>query len=79
MENELNEILQQNSLIKINPNLYITKYQKDILEKHNIPFQSCQNPKELIFLLQDVLDEDDDLEEILAQISEFDYYQNTQK
>lgn len=78
MENKLNEIIYQNSLIKINQNLYITNSQKDVLKKYNIPFQTCQNLKELIFLLQEYIDEEE-IDEILLQISEFDYYQNTKK
>ena len=78
IENELNKIIIDNQLNKINDNIYLTNYQINILNKHNIPYKDCNDLKQLIFILQDLIDEDE-IEDILEQISEFDYYNKTNK
>ena len=53
----------------------------DELKKYNIEYEKCINLKELIFYIEDILQEEDlsDLEEIEKSISERDYYENTNK
>ncbi len=81
IELEQMEILKNNTLEKINENLYLTNYQKQVLENYHIPFQNCKNAKELLFYLSDITDEEeyDELEEVARQIDEFSYYHETHK
>lgn len=46
-----------------------------------IDYTSCKTSKELLYLIDQELDEDydEDLEQIAKEISEFDYYNNTKK
>ena len=55
-----------------------------ILKKYKIEYEKCQNLKELIFEIEDIISENeyddiDDLDYISKTISERDYYQNTNK
>ena len=61
--------------------LYLTKYQQEILTKHHIPYQKCQNIQELLFFLSHIPDEEDydELEEVAKQIAEFHYYHEIRK
>jgi len=79
--NEQLEILENNTLEKVNENIYLTKYQKKVLEDYHIPYQNCQSMKDLLFHLSDIVDEDeyDELEEVARQIDEFSYYHETHK
>lgn len=80
MEEEIGKIVKDNTLVKVN-NFYLTNYQIEVLKKSGIEYESCSSLKEIIFECENILDEDDDeeLEIILEQISENDYYQNTNK
>ena len=67
-----------NNYEKINNNLYLTKYQKEVLNNYHIPYEKCNNSKELLFLLSDIIDDEeyDELENVAREIAEFDYYNN---
>lgn len=79
VEEEL-ENLPKNDLEKVG-NLYLTKYQQQVLEEYHIPYQTCGSAKELLFLLSDIVDEEeyDELESVANEISEFSYYHETRK
>lgn len=81
IESEQLEISKNNTLEKVNENVYLTKYQKKVLDDYHIPYQNCQSMKDLLFYLSDVVDEDeyDELEEVARQIDEFSYYHETHK
>lgn len=59
----------------------LTNFEIQILEKYNICYQNCSSLKEILFLIEQVLEEDDykDLEDISLKIAERDYYINTNK
>ena len=59
----------------------LTNKEIEVLKKYNIEYEKCINLKELIFYIEDILQEEDlsDLEEIEKSISERDYYENTNK
>ena len=85
MEYDLNKIINEidfknNSLNDIN-GLLLTNKEIEILDKYNIDYNSCVSLKEVIYRIEDILDEEefDDLELISESISERDYYQNTNK
>ena len=79
VEEEL-ENLPKNDLEKVG-NLYLTKYQQQVLEEYHIPYQNCGSSKELLFLLSDIVDEEeyDELENVANEIAEFSYYHGTRK
>lgn len=64
---------------------FLTKREMDILEHNFVEYKSCTSLKDLMMKIQHILDDDidgddaDDLEFVLNQISERDYYQNTRK
>ena len=76
IEESVSKVLEANTYEQVNKNLYLTKYQKQVLEVYHIPFQDCQNSKELLFLLSDIIDDEeyDELENVAREIAEYDYY-----
>ncbi len=72
---------EDNKRIKVNDNINLTKYQISILKKNNINYESINSLNNLIYLINDVLNENDDeeLEFVLEELSERNYYENTKK
>lgn len=82
----LNELLnnidfESNRLVKINNKLYLTNYQIEILNKYNIDYKSLGNLSSIIYVAEEILEEDDyeDLDEIIRELAERNYYENTNK
>ena len=78
LEQEINNLITKHTLEKVKENLYLTKYQQQLLKEKNIPYLECKDLTELIFLLSENYD-DEEIETIIAEIEEFHYYQETQK
>lgn len=81
----LNDLLNnidfnKNKLVKVNEKLYLTNYQIEVLNKYEIDFQNL-NLSSIIFLGEEILEEDDydDLDEIIRELAERNYYENTNK
>ena len=77
----LNDIhFNKNKLVKVNEKLYLTNYQIEVLNKYEIDFQNL-NLSSIIFLGEEILEEDDyeDLDEIIKELAERNYYENTNK
>jgi hypothetical protein len=74
------EVFEQNQLEKINDNLYLTKNQIDILERYDIEYKS-KSIDQLIFEIEDILnyEDSDELDKLSMDLSEFNYYHNTNK
>lgn len=72
----------QNELLDIN-GLLLTNKEIEILNKYNINYKKCNSLKEIIFEIENILNDmdivDEELEIISSTISERDYYQNTNK
>lgn len=70
-----------NSLEKINDNLNLTKYQITVLDKFNINYKNITSLGEIIYLVNEVYNEtlDEELDLILEELSERNYYENTNK
>ena len=87
MNKEINNILnnidfENNKLIKINKNLYLTNNQIDILERYNIDYETSNSLRDLMIKIEDILDYEEDipeLEELLDRLSERNYYEFTNK
>ncbi len=62
---------------------YITKEQIDILSKYDIDINSFNNIEDLLFEIEEYLNDSDtevpDLEWVSEALSEFNYYNNTNK
>ena len=69
-------------LVKRPNGLLLSNNDVSILEKYDIDYNSCKSLSELIYLIEDYLEDSDelvDLEELSIKLSEFNYYQNTDK
>ena len=80
MDEEINKIINDNSLNYVD-NLILNNHEISILDRYDIDYKRWGDMKDLIFLLEDYLNdiEDNELEEILMSISERDYYKNSNK
>lgn len=87
MNEEINDILNNidfdnNKLIKINNNLYLTNNQIEILKRYNIDYETSNSLRDLMIKIEDILDYEEDipeLEELLNKLSERNYYEFTNK
>ena len=87
MNEEINDILNNidfdnNKLIKINNNLYLTNNQIDILKRYNIEYETSNSLRDLMIKIEDILDYEEDipeLEELLDKLFERNYYEFTNK
>ena len=62
----------------IGNDIYLTEEQIEVLEDNQIPYLQCKNVQELIYLLEQYSDLNE-IEVILEEIAEFNYYHNTKK
>lgn len=82
MNDEIKKILEKeindNELIKIN-NIFLKKWYLKVFEKYKI--NSFMSLNELIFIIEKILEDidDDELELISTELSERNYYENTNK
>lgn len=62
-------------------NLFLTDKQVKVLKKYNIDFNKFKSTRELIYYLEYYLNYQqlDDLEIVSQELSEFEYYNNTNK
>ncbi len=64
-------------------NVLLTNKEIEVLDRYNIEYKKCGSLKEIIFEIEEILNDDsldcDDLELVSESISERDYYQNTNK
>ena len=73
--------INNNKLLKINNNLYLTQNQIEILKKFNINYEICNSLRDLMLKIEDILDYDydDELDNLLNTLAERNYYENTNK
>lgn len=83
--NELNKLIDvKRDFLKDRGNgIIISDEEALILEKYEIDYKRCKNVNELIFVIEDYLNDSyeqlDDLELLSNRLSEFNYYNNTNK
>lgn len=80
----LDEIIpNENTFLKKYNNIYISEKQKQVLDKYGLNIEKYNNINELIFDIEEYLNESyielDDLEWVSQTISEYNYYNNTNK
>ena len=63
--------------------ILLTNREIDILNKYKINYKKCNSLKEILFEVEDILNDmdivDEELDYISSTIAERDYYQNTNK
>ncbi len=66
---------------RINGNLYLSLEQVEILEKYKVDYKRFSNLSDLIFELESIEEETDDiiLSNLLDVLAERDYYENFEK
>lgn len=67
---------------EIKKGIFLSQYQCEVLQRYNINPYECSSINELIFMIDEVLEDEsdvDDLDGISREISEFNYYANTNK
>ena len=85
-DEEINEIatkaIYDNKLNKISDNLYLSNRQIEILKRYEIDYKKFNDIKSLLYEVETALDEvydADDLQALSIELSEFNYYHNTNK
>lgn len=78
LEDLVQEDLYTNFGVKRENGLVLSDFQVSVLERNQIPYQNCRNMGELLFIIEDCLDEmieiDPELEELSRQVDEYRYY-----
>ena len=71
----------ENNFHKPYGNLILTDYQVSILNKYNINYEEFNNLNELIYYLEDYLNQhnNEELDNISYELAEYNYYHNTNK
>ncbi len=82
-EIDISDLLSDKYMHKeIRKGIFLSDYQIEILLKYEIDPYKCSSINDLIFQIDEVLEDDDsaeDLDNISREISEFNYYTNTNK
>lgn len=83
IKNILNNIdFNNNKLIKINNNLYLTNNQIDILKRYKIDYETSNSIRDLMIKIENILDYEEEIPELvdlLDKLSERNYYEFTNK
>lgn len=66
---------------EIKKNIFLSEYQIDVLSRNGINVYECGSINDLMYLIDEILDETDDeeLDIVYNEISEFNYYNNVNK
>lgn len=80
-EEDFTQRVEQNKLVHIKDNLYLTNYQREVLEEYHIPYQNVKSNKDLLFYLSEIgSDEEyDELENVARELADYSYYYETHK
>lgn len=80
-EEDFTNIVEQNKLVHIKDNLYLTNYQREVLEEYHIHYQNVKSNKDLLFYLSEIgSDEEyDELENVARELADYSYYHETHK
>ena len=80
-EEDFTQMVEQNKLVHIKDNLYLTNYQREVLEEYHIPYQNVKSNKDLLFYLSEIgSDEEyDEHENVARELADYSYYHETHK
>ncbi len=79
---DLDDLFNQKYMHKeIKKGIFLSDYQISVLLSNGINPNKCNSINELIYLIDEVLDEEDipELDQVSKEIIEFNYYTNTNK
>ena len=80
IENLVNGIdFEKNSIAYINGNIVLTNREIEILDSFNIDYKKFKDMASLINLLEEYADDEEEIEEILKDMSDRNYYLNINK
>lgn len=87
MEYNIDELVnsldfKSNSLKDCGNGIFLTNFEKSVLNRYNIDYSKYNDLKGIIFEIEEILNyevSDEDLEQVSKTIAERDYYQNTNK
>lgn len=81
LETLVSNALNDTTLVKISDAIYLTKYQIAVLERYHIEYTTCNDIKEILFLIDDYLESEyeEDLDDVAKSLQEFSYYNYTNK
>ena len=72
-----------NSFVNVGNGLMLTNREIDILKQYKIDYSRCKSLKEILYEIENIIQDmdivDEELDYISSTISERDYYQNTNK
>lgn len=86
--NDINEVIKQIDISKyflhdIGNGIMLTSEEEDILKRYQIDYQNCKDIKELIFKIEEYLNDSytelEDLDLLSSRLSEYHYYHDTNK
>lgn len=80
----IDNTISNHHFVKVNGNLYLKKYQIELLEYYHIDYKNCGSITEILFLIQNIMEEEEvedyeKLDELASSLQEFQYYYNTNK
>ena len=78
----IDDLIDQKHMHKMLDNgIFLSEYQIEVLKSNYIDPYSCGNINDLIYLIDEALDEEEneELDAISREIMEFNYYNNTNK
>lgn len=70
---------EENSIAYIKNDIVLTQKEIDIFKDIDFNYESYSNMSSLVMALNDIADDDPDIEEILKDISDRNYYMNVNK
>ena len=72
-----------NHLVNVGNGLMLTNREIDILKQYKIDYSRCKSLKEILYEIENIIQDmdivDEELDYISSTMSERDYYQNTNK
>ena len=73
--------IDNNKLIQVNKNLYLTKNQIETLKRYDVDYETSNNIRDLMLKIENIIDYEDieELELLLDKLSERQYYEETKK
>ena len=80
-EEDFTQMVEQNKLVHIKDNLYLTNYQREVLEEYHIPYQNVKSNKDLLFYLSEIGSDEEyeELENVARELADYSYYHETHK
>lgn len=80
---DINDLISDKYMHKeVKKGIFLSDYQIEVLSRYDIDINKVSSINDIILLASDILeieDDADDLDQVIKEISEFNYYTNTNK